>query len=64
MGNLELTPEEAAKLIGLPAQQLRIWAYDKTGPQNSGTAWRPSYKTEHLNAWLTGNGRKLAGSIG
>lgn len=60
----DLTPEEAAKHIGLPAQLLRIWAFDKTGPQNTGTAWRPSYKTEHLNAWLADNGKKLARSIG
>lgn len=60
----DLSPQEAAKFIGLPAEQLRIWAFDKVGPQNTGTLWRPSYKTEHLTAWLETTGAKLARSIG
>lgn len=61
---MTLTVEQAAKLIGLPAEQLRIWAFDKSGPKNSGTLWRPSYKTEDLTAWLETIGVKLARSVG
>lgn len=59
-----LSPQEAAKIIGLPAQQLIIWAYDEIGPQNSGTRLRPSYTAEHLKQWLANQGRQLARSIG
>lgn len=60
----ELSPTEAAKIIGVPEPQLRIWAYDKTGPQNSGTPLRPSYKTEHLKQWLGTQARNIDRSIG
>jgi len=60
----ELQAEEAARIIGLPAEQLRIWAYDRVGPQNSGTINKPEYKAEHLQQWLHDKGMPLARSVG
>lgn len=47
-----LTPEEAALILGVPAAQLKRWAWDRVGPKNSGTKWKPRYQEADLRAWL------------
>ncbi len=46
-----LTPDDAAAVVGVPAYQLRTWAYDKVGPVNVGTRWRPMYRERDLREW-------------
>lgn len=46
-----LTPEEAAPLVGVPAAQLKRWAWDRVGPKNSGTRYKPRYHEEDLREW-------------
>lgn len=46
-----LTPELAADIAGVPAHQLRTWAYDKVGPKNVGTRHRPLYRAEDVEVW-------------
>ncbi len=46
-----LTPEQAAELAGVPAHQLRAWAYDKVGPRNLGSRHRPMYRAEDVTRW-------------
>lgn len=46
-----LDPDEAAPIAGVPALQLRRWAYLGVGPRNSGTKWRPKYLEEDVIAW-------------
>ncbi len=47
-----LTPDDAAAVIGVPAYQLRTWAYDRVGPVNVGTRWRPMYRERDLREWV------------
>jgi hypothetical protein len=47
-----LTPEQAAPLIGVPAAQLKRWAWDRVGPKNSGTRYKPRYREEDLREWV------------
>lgn len=51
-----LSPEQAAELIGVPAIQLRRWAYLERGPRNSGTKLKPVFDEDDLREWL----RKIA----
>lgn len=46
-----LTPEEAAPILGVPAAQLARWAWDRVGPKNSGTRYKPRYREEDLREW-------------
>jgi hypothetical protein len=46
-----LTPEEAAPIIGVPAAQLKRWAWDRVGPKNSGTRYKPRYHEGDLRGW-------------
>jgi hypothetical protein len=46
-----LTPDEAAPIVGVPAAQLKRWAWDRVGPKNSGTRHKPKYREEDLRAW-------------
>jgi len=48
-----LTPDEAAPIVGVPAAQLKRWAWDRVGPKNSGTRHKPKYREEDLRAWLS-----------
>ncbi len=47
-----LSPEEAAQIVGAPAAQLKRWAWDRVGPKNSGTRYKPKYSEEDLREWL------------
>lgn len=47
-----LTPEQAAPIVGAPAAQLKRWAWDRVGPKNSGTRYKPRYSEEDLLAYL------------
>jgi hypothetical protein len=50
-----LTLHEAAKYIGLPESQLRIWADMNAGPTFTGNPYRPDfmrYRRDDLDAWL------------
>lgn len=47
-----LTPEAAADIAGVPAAQLRAWAYDRVGPRNVGSRHRPLYRVEDIQGWL------------
>ncbi len=47
-----LTPEQACELAGVPAHQLRAWAYDKVGPRNLGSRHRPMYRAEDVEVWI------------
>lgn len=47
-----MTPEQASLLIGVPAVQLKRWAWERVGPRNVGTRWKPRYEEEDLRAWL------------
>jgi hypothetical protein len=46
-----LTPDEAAPLAGVPAVQLRRWAYLSRGPLNIGTRMKPMYRDEDIAEW-------------
>lgn len=46
-----LTPEEAAPIIGVPSVQLARWAWNRTGPKNLGTRYKPKYTEEDLREW-------------
>lgn len=46
-----MTPEEAARIIGVPAVQLRRWAWERVGPRNVGTRSKPRYEEEDLSEW-------------
>ena len=57
-----LTPEQASQIIGVPAVQLRRWAYaewdkvewkpfGKIGPINVGTVHKPMFDEEELIRW-------------
>lgn len=53
----DLSLEEAAKHIGLPAGVLHAWTWAKAGPAPSNQSyWHPRYTTESLNAWLAAQG--------
>jgi hypothetical protein len=46
-----LTPEQASEIIGVPAVQLRRWAYLDLGPHNSGTKLKPMFDEDELRRW-------------
>jgi hypothetical protein len=46
-----LTPEEASAIAGVPAQQLRRWAWLRVGPRNSGTRHRPKFHEDDIREW-------------
>lgn len=46
-----LTPEESAPLAGVPAVQLKRWAWLRVGPRNSGTRHRPKYHEDDVREW-------------
>lgn len=60
----ELNVRDASLRVGVPPGVLSTWAFDKRGPQNSGSIWVPLYKTEHLDAWLAEHRETMARSIG
>lgn len=47
-----LTPDDAANIAGVPACQLRAWSWDRVGPVNVGTRWRPMYREGDLVRWV------------
>ncbi len=49
-----LTPEQASPLVGVPAVQLRRWAYLRQGPPNRGTKHKPMYDEGDLAVWRKG----------
>lgn len=49
-----LTPEQASPIVGVPAVQLRRWAYLRQGPPNRGTKHKPMYDERDLAVWLAG----------
>jgi hypothetical protein len=54
--NDALTPEQASIIAGVPAEQLKRWAWDRVGPRNIGTRYNPKYTEEDLKAWRDANG--------
>lgn len=46
-----LTPEAASEIVGVPAVQLERWAWNRTGPKNVGTRWKPKYTEDDLREW-------------
>lgn len=48
-----LTPDEASPIAGVPVEQLKRWAWDRVGPKNVGTRYKPKYLEEDLRAWLS-----------
>jgi hypothetical protein len=46
-----LTPEQASPIVGVPAVQLRRWAYLRQGPPNRGTKHKPMYDEAQLVWW-------------
>lgn len=46
-----LTPDQASIIAGVPAEQLRRWAWDRVGPRNIGTRYTPKYSEEDVIAW-------------
>ncbi len=46
-----LTPEQASPIVGVPAVQLRRWAYLRQGPPNRGTKHKPMYDEGDLIGW-------------
>lgn len=59
-----MTPEEASLIVGVPAEQIRRWAWLNVGPNNIGTRYTPKYTHEDLIEWLDGkdnhSGERLA----
>ncbi len=49
-----LTPEQASPIVGVPAVQLRRWAYLRQGPPNRGTKHKPAYDEADLAVWKRG----------
>lgn len=47
-----LTPEQASPIVGVPAEQLKRWAWLRVGPNNIGTRYTPKYTAEDLAEWL------------
>ena len=52
-----LTPEQAAEQIGVPAVQLRRWAYQGHGPRNAGTKHKPMFDEDDLSEWIRAKDR-------
>ena len=52
-----LTPEQAAEAIGVPAVQLRRWAYQGHGPRNAGTKHKPMFDEDDLSEWIRAKDR-------
>lgn len=46
-----LRPSEAAKLVGVPENQLRRWAWEQVGPKNHGTKRKPMYEQGEMERW-------------
>lgn len=51
-----LTPDEAARIVGVPTHQLRAWAWDRVGPRHVGTRLKPLYHEQDLREWMTQRG--------
>lgn len=49
---MTLTPEEASPIAGVPVAQLKRWSWDRVGPRNSGTRYKPLYEREDILEWL------------
>lgn len=55
-----LTLSEAARYVGVPENQLRIWADMNVGPKFTGNPYIPhrmEYRKADLEAWLSGVSR-------
>ena len=51
-GVSDLLPlEAAAEIVGVPAVQLKLWAWDRVGPRNVGTRTKPLYDQRDLEEW-------------
>ena len=49
---MDLLPlEAAAEVAGVPAAQLKLWAWDRVGPRNVGTRTKPLYDQRDLEEW-------------
>lgn len=48
-----LTPEDASPIVGVPAEQLKRWAWFKLGPPNVGTRFNPKYLEDDLRTWIS-----------
>lgn len=46
-----LSLTDAARALGVPEHQLRLWAWDGAGPRNLGTRTKPLYDEADLRAW-------------
>lgn len=42
---------DAARLLGVPEHQLKLWAWDRRGPRNLGTRTKPLYDEADLQEW-------------
>lgn len=43
--------DAAAEIAGVPAAQLKLWAWDRVGPRNIGTRTKPMYDQRDLEEW-------------
>lgn len=62
--NPDLSLDEAAKHLGIPAGVLHSWAWSKTGPKSNGSYWKPRFNQISLDEWKRTQGAALAKSIG
>lgn len=58
-----MTADEAAPILGVPVIQLKRWAWERVGPRNVGTRWRPKYTEQDLQAWLAKNYQSIIRSM-
>lgn len=56
-----LSLADAARFLGVPEHQLKLWAWDRAGPRNSGSRTKPLYDEADLQEWKRVNAHSHSG---